>query len=78
MLLEHFASYAAAAIRNASLFRQLVTHMGLGTLDDPVRAADELIRPPWVERLTVLSADMRSLTQLCNALDSPKRFSTCE
>lgn len=74
LLLEHFANQAAVAIRNAELFSQLVMHMGLSHFDDPVQVAGELSRPPHIERLTVLSADMRGFTQVCNALDSPEEI----
>ncbi len=48
--------------------------MGFCGFDDPAQVADELNRAPRVERLTVLSADMRGFTQVCNALDSPEEI----
>lgn len=73
-VLEILSNYAAVAIRNAELFRQLATHLGFGRLADPVEVAAELARPPHIERLTVLSADMRGFTQVCNAMDSPEEI----
>jgi adenylate cyclase len=74
VLLQHLANYAAVAIRNARLFNELVAHMGLSSFEDPVHAASELSQPSHMERLTILSADMRGFTQVCNALDSPEEI----
>ncbi|MBI5505745.1 MAG: TIR domain-containing protein [Deltaproteobacteria bacterium] len=77
ILLEHFASQAAIAIKNAQLFESLLAHSGLYIrLDPAMRPAElmrELHRPAHTEELTVLFADMRGFTQLCNSMRSPAR-----
>ncbi|HEU0077285.1 MAG TPA: GAF domain-containing protein [Longimicrobiaceae bacterium] len=77
LVLEHFSSLAAVAIRNASLFDQLLAHMGLYTAGDPdtgpVELMREISRPARNETLSVLFADMRGFTQLCHLVTRPER-----
>ena len=74
-VLEHFAAQAAIAIQNATLFERLMAHSGLYTgamFATSVRALkDELQRPAREEVLSVMFADMRGFTQLCQSLQTP-------
>jgi class 3 adenylate cyclase/putative methionine-R-sulfoxide reductase with GAF domain len=74
LILEHLASQAAVAIKNAELFESLLAHSGLymrtKTSADLINLMNELHRPAHQERLTVLFADMRGFTQLCQSLAS--------
>jgi adenylate cyclase len=76
VLLEHFAAQAAVAIRNAQLFQRLLAHMGLYASRaegaGPMELLEELERPARTELLTVLFADMRGFTQLCQVVDGPE------
>lgn len=75
-LLEHFASQAAIAIRNARLFIDLIAHMGFYGSDEkdkgPLELIQELAKPAHSEVLTVMFADMRGFTQLAQTLNSPE------
>jgi class 3 adenylate cyclase len=71
VLLGRFAGYAALAIRNASLFRDLLGHMGLYSAGDPYHWLERLNQPPQPASLTILFADMRGFTQLCYMLTDP-------
>lgn len=71
MLLGRFAGYAALAIRNARLFRDLLGQMGLYGAGDPYQWLERLNRPPQPANLTILFADMRGFTQLCHVLADP-------
>jgi adenylate cyclase len=80
LLLEHFASQAAVAIKNAQLFESMLAHSGLysrvtdgGKLSDLMK---ELNKPAHAETLTVLFADMRGFTQLCQSVRSPNEVQT--
>jgi class 3 adenylate cyclase len=80
VLLEHFASQAAIAIKNAQLFESLLAHSGLYTrvnaatrLNDLMKALHEPAKP---EKLTVLFADMRGFTQLCQSIPSAAEVQT--
>jgi adenylate cyclase len=71
LLLEHFSVQAGAAIRAARLIRDLVAQKGLysraGLQDDL-----GLLNAPAVrERMTMLFADMRGFTQLCQSQANP-------
>jgi adenylate cyclase len=68
VLIEHFAAQAAIAIRNSKMFGSLVAHMGYYAARDPLEIIEELQRPPRSERLTVMFADMRGFTRLCQTL----------
>ncbi|MCB1078589.1 MAG: TIR domain-containing protein, partial [Verrucomicrobiae bacterium] len=75
-LLEEFGSQAALAIRNARLVESLLAHSGfyaasLQTSDVMSRLA-ELRADAWSETLTILFADMRGFTQLCQTLIDPR------
>lgn len=76
ILLEHFAAQAAVAIRNARLIEELLAHMGFyASRDDtrgPAELIDELNRPAHRETITILFADMRGFTQLCQIFGSPE------
>lgn len=73
VLLEHFASQAAVAIRNAQLFRDMLSHMGLYSTQDAMELLARLNSPAHLERLTIMFADMRGFTQLSQVL-SPERL----
>ncbi|MFN2608950.1 MAG: GAF domain-containing protein [Acidimicrobiales bacterium] len=77
VLLEHLARQAAVAIRNAQLFDDLLSHMGLYGLRapgvGPAELLDELRRPPHPEVLSVLVADMRNYTKLSQVLERPEQ-----
>ena len=72
VLLEHFAAQAAVALRNARLIEDLLAHMGFYAARDqgrgPMEIIDELNRPAFSERISVLFADLRGFTQLCQIL----------
>lgn len=76
ILLEHFADQAAVAIRNACLIEDLVAHMGFYSSRDgsrgPMEIIDELNRPAHRETISILFADMRGFTQLCQIFGSPE------
>lgn len=76
VLLEHFAAQAAVAIRNARLIEELLAHMGFYAARDetrgPTELIDELNRPAHRETITILFADMRGFTQLCQIFGSPE------
>ncbi len=68
VLLENFGSQAAVAIRNARLFRDLMSHSGLYTQRDPFELVERLNRPPEPEQLSVMFPDMRGFTQLLQSM----------
>jgi adenylate cyclase len=68
VLLESFADQAAVAIRNAGVFRDLLAHMGLYSSRGAQELVDQLNAPAHSETLTLLFADMRGFTQLCQVL----------
>jgi class 3 adenylate cyclase len=70
VLLEHFATQAAMAIRNTKLFSSLVAHMGFYAARDPLEIMEELKQPPRYEPLTAMFADMRGFTRLCQTIRS--------
>jgi class 3 adenylate cyclase len=77
VLLQQFATQAAVATRNARLFQDLLAHMGLYAPVElrrgVVELAAQLRGPMRSERLTLMFADMRGFTQLCQRLNSPDR-----
>jgi class 3 adenylate cyclase len=76
ILLEHFAAQAAVAIRNTNLLESLVAHMGLygGQGRGPVELVKELNRPVHEEEVTIMFADLRGFTRLCQELKNPPRI----
>ncbi len=76
VLLEHFASHAAIAIRNARLFAELLAHKGLYTSRGRGRRTQDLVAQlnaaAHREPLTVLFADMRGFTELTNVVRRPE------
>lgn len=73
-LLENFANQASIAIRNAGLFKDLLAHMGLYSTTEAVDLVHQLRKPAHAEKMTLLFADMRGFTQLCQVLSSPDRI----
>ena len=69
LLLEYFSDQAAIAIQNASLFRNLLSHMGLYSLHGARELVDELNAPAHSETLTLFFGDMRGFTQVCQVLN---------
>ena len=73
VLLENLAAQAAVAIRNAQLFESLLAHMGLYASrergEGPLRLLEELEKPARAEKMSVVIADMRGFTQLCQMLN---------
>src|SRR4029453_13399211 len=69
VLLEQFANQAAVAIRNAQLFESLLAHMGLYASREgaqgPLELLKELSQRARREKMSILFADMRGFTQLC-------------
>jgi class 3 adenylate cyclase len=78
VLLEHFASHGAVAIRNAQLFGDLLAHKGLYTSRGGGRRVQDLVAelsaPAHRERLTVMFADMRGFTQVTSVQRSPEHI----
>jgi adenylate cyclase len=68
VLLESFADQAAVAIQNAGVFRDLLAHMGLYSSRGAQDLVNQLNAPAHSETLTLLFADMRGFTQLCQVL----------
>ena len=77
MLLEHFATQAAIAIRNARLMQDLLAHMGLYASPHSGQTTRQLFAalqaPAHSERLTVMFADMRGYSQLYDIIKSPEK-----
>jgi class 3 adenylate cyclase/putative methionine-R-sulfoxide reductase with GAF domain len=75
VLLEHFAAQVAVAIQNAQLFEELLAHSGLYSRSiaegDLAGLILEMQKPAQSEVLTVLFADLRGFTQLCQSLPTP-------
>jgi class 3 adenylate cyclase len=78
VLLQQFATQAAIAIRNARFFQDLLAHMGFYASPEQRPAiadlAQQLRGPMRSERLTLLFADMRGFTQLCQRVHSPDKI----
>jgi class 3 adenylate cyclase len=67
IVIEQLARQAAIAINNAQLITKLLAHMGLYSRE---QAADLVVRVdqvPQREHLTLMFADMRGFTQLCQS-----------
>lgn len=77
-LLEHFATQAAVALRNARLVEDVLAHMGWYSSDDgasdPATVLKSLRQPAQSEELTVMFADMRGYNRLCQVLDRPEHM----
>jgi len=75
VILEYFADQASVAIRNARLLESLVAHSGLygsvRTTDELFARMHEVNQAARTETLSVLFADMRGFTQLCQSLLNP-------
>jgi adenylate cyclase len=69
LLIEQFGRQAAIAIDNAQLVARLLAHMGLYSRDSEDLAA-RINKRAEKERLTLLFADMRGFTQLCQSLEA--------
>ncbi len=78
ILLEQFANYAAVALQNATLFDELISHMGLYTSHKFNGGVTELLSliksPAHKEKLTVLFADMRGFRLLCQVINDPEKI----
>jgi adenylate cyclase len=72
VLLERFAEQAAVAIQNARLISDLYANKGLYAADDNIDPRELLARRAWTERLSVVIADMRGFTQLCQMVERPE------
>lgn len=75
LILEYFADQASVAIRNAKLLESLLAHSGLYgallTTDQLFARMHEIDQDARTETLSVLFADMRGFTQLCQSLLYP-------
>jgi len=75
VILEYFADQASIAIRNAKLLESLLAHSGLYNSNTTTNALysrmRELNEDAKTETLSVLFADMRGFTQLCQSLVYP-------
>jgi adenylate cyclase len=72
-LLEQFAVQAAVAIKNAQTIRELAAHMGLYARDTTGELLALLNQAAKREEITLLFADMRGFTQLCQSQEDPAR-----
>ena len=70
-LLEQFAVQAAAAIKNARRLRELAAHMGLYAKDLGGDLLGLLSEPARREEATIMFADMRGFTQVCQSQEDP-------
>jgi class 3 adenylate cyclase len=73
VLLEHLGRQAATAINNALLLGKLSAHMGLYSRQGARDLVERLDQPARREMLTMLFADMRGFTQLCQSQGDPTR-----
>lgn len=75
-LLEEFGLQAALAIRNARLVESLLAHSGFYAASlqtsDVMSRLSELRSDAWSETLSIVFADMRGFTQLCQTLIDPR------
>ena len=73
-LLEHLGRLAAAAINNAQLVRKVIAQMGLYSRDTAEDLVERLDKPATREHLSMLFADLRGFTRLCQTQASdPER-----
>ena len=79
-LLEEFGLQAALAIRNARLVESLLAHSGFYAASlqtsDVMSRLSELRADAWSETLSIVFADMRGFTQLCQTLIDPRLVQT--
>jgi len=77
-LLTRFGSQATVAIRNATLFEQMLASSGLyaspEVRQDLIRRMTGRDKSTIKETFTVLFADMRGFSQLCNMVSSPEKI----
>lgn len=77
-LLMRFGSQATAAIRNATLFEQMLASGGLYATPevrhDLIQNMTQSGRSAVRDRFTVLFIDMRGFSQLCTILSSPEKI----
>lgn len=77
-LLTRFGSQATVAIRNATLFEQMLASSGLhaspDVRQDLVRKMTASGRSAIKDTFTVLFADMRGFSQLCNVVTAPEKI----
>ena len=67
VIVEQLGRQAAIAIDNAQLIARLLAHMGLYSRKDAADLVERINQPAQWERLTLLFADMRGFTQLCQS-----------
>ncbi len=67
VVIEQLARQAAIAIDNAQLISKLLAHMGLYSRQDATDLVERVNEVPQRERLTLMFADMRGFTQLCQS-----------
>lgn len=75
LILEYFSDQASVAIRNARLMESILAHSGIygqtDRTDELFTRMNVLNQPAKSETLSVLFADMRGFTQLCQTLLKP-------
>ncbi|MEP6508326.1 MAG: GAF domain-containing protein [Gemmatimonadales bacterium] len=77
-LLMRFGSQATVAIRNATLFEQMLASSGLyaskHVRQDLIQHMTRAGRSAIKDRFTVVFIDMRGFSQLCNMISSPEKI----
>lgn len=68
-LVEQLARQAAIAIEKAQMMAKLLAHMGLYSREDASDLVERMNQRVTPDRLTLLFADMRGFTQLCQSQD---------
>lgn len=72
IVIEQLGRQAAIAIDNAQLIATLLAHMGLYSRGDASDLAERINQPAKRERLTIVFADMRGFTQLCQSQEATR------
>lgn len=72
VVIEQLGRQAAIAIDNAQLIARLLAHMGLYSRNGPGDLVERINQPAQRERLTLLFADMRGFTQLCQSQETTR------
>lgn len=67
VVIEQLARQAALAIDNTQLIAKFLAHMGLYSRQDATDLVERINQPARRERVTLLFADMRGFTQLCQS-----------